>query len=47
VSYAVNGEQYILVPSGFGSLVGAFAQGVFPEYKKVNAGAALIAFKLK
>jgi alcohol dehydrogenase (cytochrome c) len=46
-SFAVNGEQYILVPSGFGSLFAGFASAVFPEYKKVNGGAALIAFKLK
>ena len=45
-SYAVNGKQYILVPSGFGSLFAGFASAVFPEYKKVNGGAALIAFAL-
>jgi alcohol dehydrogenase (cytochrome c) len=43
-SYSVNGKQYILVPSGFGSLFAGFASAVFPEYKKVNGGAALIAF---
>lgn len=46
-SYAVNGKQYILVPSGFGSLFAGFASSVFPEYKKVNGGAALIAFTLE
>lgn len=46
-SYAVNGKQYILVPSGFGSLFAGFASAVFPEYKKVNGGAALIAFTLE
>lgn len=45
-SYAVNGKQYILVPSGFGSLFAGFASAVFPEYKKVNGGAALIAFTI-
>lgn len=43
-SYSANGKQYILVPSGFGSLFAGFAGAVFPEYKKVNGGAALIAF---
>lgn len=46
-SYAVNGKQYLLVPSGFGSLFAGFASSVFPEYKKVNGGAALIAFTLE
>jgi alcohol dehydrogenase (cytochrome c) len=45
-TYSVNGEQYVVVPSGFGSLFAGFASAVFPEYKKVNGGAALIAFKL-
>jgi alcohol dehydrogenase (cytochrome c) len=45
-SYTANGKQYILVPSGFGSLFAGFASAVFPEYKKVNGGAALIAFVL-
>ena len=43
-SYAVNGKQYIVVPSGFGSLFAGFASALFPDYKKVNGGAALIAF---
>jgi alcohol dehydrogenase (cytochrome c) len=46
-SYAMNGQQYILVPSGFGSLFAGFASGLFPDYKKVNGGAALIAFTLR
>jgi len=43
-SYSVNGKQYIVVPSGFGSLFAGFAGELFPDYKKVNGGAALIAF---
>lgn len=45
-TFAVNGEQFLLVPSGFGSLFAGFASAVFPDYKKANGGAALIAFKL-
>jgi alcohol dehydrogenase (cytochrome c) len=43
-SYSVDGKQYIVVPSGFGSLFAGFASVLFPDYKKVNGGAALIAF---
>lgn len=47
ISYAVDGKQYILVPSGFGSLFPAFASGLFPAYKGMRGGAALIAFTLE
>jgi alcohol dehydrogenase (cytochrome c) len=47
ISYAVGGKQYILVPSGFGSLFPGFASGVFPGFKGKNGGASLIAFTLE
>jgi alcohol dehydrogenase (cytochrome c) len=46
ISYAVNGKQYILVPSGWGSYASIFALQWFPQLAKVNGGAALIAFTL-
>jgi alcohol dehydrogenase (cytochrome c) len=46
VSYAVDGHQYILVPSGFGGYASLFGPQWFPEMAKVNGGAALIAFRL-
>jgi alcohol dehydrogenase (cytochrome c) len=47
ISYGVNGKQYVLVPSGWGSYASIFAQAWFPELKKVNGGAALIAFTVE
>lgn len=47
ISYAVGKKQYVLVPSGFGSLFPAFASGVFPAFKGARGGAALIAFTLE
>jgi len=47
ISYAADGKQYLLVPSGFGSLFPAFASGVFPAFKGARGGAALIAFTLE
>jgi alcohol dehydrogenase (cytochrome c) len=47
MSYAVGGKQYIVVPSGFGSLFPGFASGLFPEFKQLNGGAALLAFTLE
>lgn len=47
ISYAAGGKQYILVPSGFGSLFPGFASGVFPGFKGKNGGASLIAFTLE
>jgi alcohol dehydrogenase (cytochrome c) len=46
ISYAVNGKQYILVPSGWGSYAAIFAPQWFPQLTKVNGGAALIAFTI-
>jgi alcohol dehydrogenase (cytochrome c) len=47
ISYKAGGKQYILVPSGFGSLFPAFAGGLFPAFKQQRGGAALIAFTLE
>lgn len=47
ISYAAGGKQFILVPSGFGSLFPAFASGVFPGFKETRGGAALLAFTLE
>lgn len=44
VSYMAGGKQYIVVPSGFGSLFPGFASKVFTDFKKVRGGAAVIAF---
>ena len=43
-SYSAGGKQYVVVSSGFGSLFPGFASGVWPEFKSVRGGAALIAF---
>lgn len=47
VSYAVGEEQYILVPSGWGSLAPGFAATAYPGINKLPGGASLIAFKIK
>lgn len=47
ISYAAGGKQYILVPSGFGSLFPAFAGAVYPGFKNTRGGAALIAFTIE
>lgn len=47
ISYTAGGKQYILVPSGFGSLFPAFAGGLFPAFKQQRGGAALMAFTLE
>jgi alcohol dehydrogenase (cytochrome c) len=46
VSYAVDGKQYILVPSGWGSLAGIFMPAVFPQLANEPGAATLIAFTL-
>ena len=46
VSYAVDGEQYILVPSGWGSYAALLLPALFPQLEKMPAASALIAFKL-
>jgi alcohol dehydrogenase (cytochrome c) len=47
ISYAVDGKQYILVPSGLGGLALGFATGAFPSLVGLPGGAALIAFALE
>jgi alcohol dehydrogenase (cytochrome c) len=47
ISYAVDGKQYILVPSGLGGLALGFATGAFPSLIGLPGGAALIAFTLE
>ncbi len=47
VSYAVDGEQYILVPSGWGGLAPGFAASAFPGINEIPGAATLVAFKLK
>lgn len=47
VSYAVEGEQYILVPSGWGSHAPGFAATAYPGINELPGAATLIAFKLK
>jgi len=46
VSYAANGKQYILVPSGWGSLAPGFAAAAYPGIDKQPGGATLVAFEL-
>ena len=47
VSYAVNGKQYIVIPTGLGSHVPGFLAGAFPQIKNLPGGAALIALTLE
>jgi len=47
VSYMAGGKQYIVVPSGFGSLFPGFASSVFTDFKNVRGGAAVIAFTVE
>ena len=46
VSYAIDGEQYILVGSGLGGPAIGFAGGAFPDLIGQPGGAVLIALKL-
>jgi alcohol dehydrogenase (cytochrome c) len=46
VSYAVNGKQYIAVPSGWGSLAPGFMASAFPAVKQLTGGAAMVVFAL-
>ncbi|PKO79616.1 MAG: quinonprotein alcohol dehydrogenase [Betaproteobacteria bacterium HGW-Betaproteobacteria-13] len=43
VSYAVNGKQYIVIPTGLGSHAPGFLAGAFPQIKDLPGGAALTA----
>ena len=47
MSYSAGGKQYILVPSGMGSLFPGFIGGLYPEFKTLNGGAAVMAFTLE
>ncbi len=47
ISYAVNGKQYVAVPSGLGSLVVGLYPALWPEVEDFPAGAALFVFTLK
>ncbi|TVO57207.1 pyrroloquinoline quinone-dependent dehydrogenase [Denitromonas halophila] len=47
VSYAVNGKQYIVIPTGLGSHAPGFLAGAFPQIKDLPGGAALIGFTLE
>lgn len=46
VSYAVDGKQYIVIPTGLGSHAPGFLAGAFPQIKDLPGGAALIGFTL-
>jgi glucose dehydrogenase len=46
ISYAIDGEQYILVPSGWGSYAAILLPPLFPQLENVPAASTLIAFKL-
>ena len=46
ISYAVNGKQYIAIPTGLGSHAVGFLSGAFPQIKDLPGGAALIVFSL-
>lgn len=47
ISYKAGGKQYILVPSGFGSLFPGFASSVFPDFKDIRGGSQMIAFTVE
>jgi alcohol dehydrogenase (cytochrome c) len=46
ISYSAGGKQYILVPSGLGSLVMGLYPALWPEVADFPAGATLIAFSV-
>jgi len=46
ISYAVGGKQYIVTPSGWGSLVSVWYPSIWPETEALTAGATLFAFTL-
>ncbi len=47
VSYAVNGKQYIAIPTGLGSHAPGFMTGAFPQIRELPGGAALMVFTLE
>jgi alcohol dehydrogenase (cytochrome c) len=46
VSYAIDGEQYVLVASGWGSYAAILMPALLPQLEKVPGASTLIAFKL-
>ena len=46
ISYAIDGEQYILVASGWGSYAAILMPALLPQLEKVPAASTLIAFKV-
>ena len=46
ISYSIGGRQYIVTPTGWGSLVGAAHRTVFPDAAMPKAGSVLFAFAL-
>lgn len=46
ISYAIDGDQYILVPSGWGSYAAILLPPLFPELENATSASTLIAFKL-
>ena len=44
ISYAVNGKQYIAIPTGLGSHATGFLSGAFPRIRDLPGGAALVVF---
>ena len=47
ISYAVDGKQYLVFPTGLGSHAPGFMASAFPKVKELPGGAALIAFTLE
>ena len=47
ITYAVDGTQYIAVPSGWGSAVGGLLPQIWPEMEDFPGGGALFVFSLK
>jgi len=46
ITYAVKGKQYVATPFGWGSIVGMFHSGLFPDAPVPRAGSALMVFAL-
>ena len=44
ISYAVNGKQYIAIPTGLGSHAPGFLTGAFPQIRDLPGGSALMVF---
>ncbi len=47
VTYSVNGKQYVVFPTGLGSWSPIFLSQMYPKYKDLPGGAAVIAFTLE